>query len=248
MEELTKTSLSDQPGEDVRAFIIQLRNDCKQIMQAGDAPQDLVLQLVKTMLSASVAPFQDQMFVLCCKLERNPTVISVEEFVVLVDQEFETLQEFWTPSGKTAIGAVTHCQLTSKVNAAIQKHVNHLKPKGSKSNQGSSSSSSSSSSNNEEICFDCGKKGCKIGHPGCPNAGERLHVPEKFKKAGKFKKPSASSASSSDSSSTSTKSKVSKEKRQNWPESDEMVLEDNTKLVLCCKCKNKKSGKPGRWF
>ena len=70
-----------------------------------------------------------------------------------------------------------------------------------------------------------------INHPGCPNKGQRLHVPDKYKNVKKFSKNGGGYNNNSNTTS------------EPFPESDEK-MKDGEKFVLCRTC----NGGKGRWF
>ena len=165
------------------------------------------------------------------------------EVLETTKDEYDLLEEWWTPAGKAGSGTVSKKEFQNYINKTNQI-INNLKIKsnngnGSTSTTSTSSSSSSTASGHTKKCFDCGKQGVMINHPGCPNKGERLHVPEHFKQKGQFKKP-GSGGSNSNSNPISGTCKIA-----TIPASDEK-MENGEKFVYCRTCT--RNDDEARWF
>ena len=235
---LESMRLCDQEQENVRKFNVKLRDHCREIEQCGPPPRDLAVLVAATYVTSQVAFFAHKMLEIHLQLEENPQQYTWEQVMKIALAKWLTMESIWTPAGKT----INSQGVSTKEFQSLKQSVNQLKINKQKTPQSSSSTSSGSpaSSNNsnnsngkkEQVCFDCGKKNAKKGHDGCPNPGEALFLPEKFKKKKDRQQQN------SDAPPTSS---------NNWPASDEKK-EDGKKWVLCRKCLNRSTREKGRWY
>ena len=109
--------------------------------------------------------------------------------------EYHVLEAWQTPRDKAGTGNVSKKEFQNFINTTNQC-LNNLKIKPSTTPKASGSEGEGGKKGPK--CFDCGKMGEKIGHSGCPNPGERLHLPGKFKNKSKFQSNNSNKDKGSD--------------------------------------------------
>ena len=124
------------------------------------------------------------MWSLARALELDTSAYTWKDILQLAHEELNLLSCCWTPSRNTDTDPISKKEFQNFINNTNQR-INNLKIQPSAANK---SSGSGGEGKQEQVCFDCGKTGVTINHPGCPNKGERLFLPDKFKKNPKFKK------------------------------------------------------------
>ena len=224
---LSKLQLSDQEGENVRKFNVKLRDCCREIEQTGPPPRDLAFMVSCTYVSSQVPFFANKLLDVQLELEDDPTLYTWTQVLEIALNHYLAMDTFWTPAGNS-LGS--NKELKAEVNS-LRQSINSLKLKA----QGDGKSSKSKK---EKICFDCGEKNQVKGHDGCKHKGEKLFLPERFKKK------INNSSKPAKTSSTNTASKPSDEE---WPANDEKV-KDGKEYVLCRKCFDRFKKKHGRWY
>ena len=141
------------------------------------------------------------------------------------------MDTFWTPAGNTA----TNKDLKAEINS-LKQTVNSLKIKAKDGNK--------DGRKKEKVCFDCGEKNQIKGHDGCKHKGEKLFLPEKFKKRSRERNSTTTQAANT--STTQPTPSVTPSAQENWPVSDEKT-ENGKQKVLCRKCYDKFAKRLGRW-
>ena len=238
---LASLKLSDQEGENVRKFNVKLRDCCREIEQTGPPPRDLAFMVSCTYVSSQVPFFATKMLDVQLLLENNPGHHTWQQVLELALNHYLAMDTFWTPAGNSLS---TQNSMQAEIKS-LRQSLNALKLKV----PGAKASTPNPPSKKDKICFDCGAKNQARGHEGCPHKGEKLFLPERFKKKKKSStsSPSSTPASTPSTPSASTPSNAISTSEEDWPSNDEKLI-DGKPYVLCRKCFNKFKKKYGRWY
>ena len=232
---LSTFKLSDQEGENVRKFNVKLRDCCREIEQTGPPPRDLAFMVACTYVTSQVPFFANKMLDIQLQLEDTPNHMTWQQVLENALNNYLAMDTFWTPAGNS-LGSQQ--ALKAEINS-LRQSLNSLKLNTGKGKKNEENRENYKKPKFEKICFDCGAKNQIKGHEGCKHKGEKLFLPEKFKK-----KPKNNSMSSNESSSnTNTASTTTKD----WPSNDEKT-KNGKRYVLCRKCFDKFKKDYGRWY
>ena len=233
---LSSLKLSDQEGENVRKFNVKIRDCCREIEQTGPPPRDLAFMVSCTYVSSQVPFFATKLLDVQLVLEADPAAHTWQQVLEIALNHYLAMDTFWTPAGNSLS---TQKDLKAEINS-LKQSVNSLKLKAKDGQKDREKVGSKGKVKKDKICFDCGEKNQIKGHEGCKHKGEKLFLPERFKK-----KTSKSSSNPSVSSAQTHNATLDDESQ--WPENDEKVMKGK-EYVLCRKCFNKFKKKYGRWY
>ena len=146
--ELTTLSIGSEPAENVRNFNIKVQTKCEEIEQTGSCPPDLALLTSKLFLNSQVEQFVNTMFSLTRELEKEADIMTWYDVLQTAKDEYDLLEEWWTPAGKAGSGTVSKKEFQNYINKT-NPIINNLKIESSNGNGStlSTSTSSTSSSN-----------------------------------------------------------------------------------------------------
>ena len=178
-------------------------------------------------VSSQVPFFATKLLDIQLVLEANPAAHTWQQVLEIALNHYLAMDTFWTPAGNSLS---TQKDLKAEINS-LKQSVNSLKLKAKDGQKDREKAGSKRKFKKDKICIDCGEKNQIKGHEGCKHKGEKLFLPERFKKK-TSKSPSNPSVSSAQTHNATL------DDESQWPENDEKVMKGK-EYVLCRKCFNK---------
>ena len=187
-------------------------------------------------VSSQVPFFATKLLDVQIVIEADPAAHTWQQVLEISLNHYLAMDTFWTPAGNSLS---TQKDLKAEI-ISLKQSVNSLKLKAKDGQKDRAKVGSKGKVKKDKICFDCGEKNQIKGHEGCKHKGEKLFLPERFKKK-TSKSPSNPSVSSAQTHNATL------DDESQWPENDEKVMKGK-EYVLCRKCFNKFKKKYGRWY